>query len=1106
MSKLRYSFSVPKTTRIILSLFFVLLAFSANIVGQTLTPTSETYCEGSLGVIITADDLLVGDDYEIWAGENPWSLFMVHDFQAAAATYQLPGFWEGDIYELRSAGGAVFVTITITQVNLYQVTGSGTLCNGGNVTIQLAASQADVEYELYRDGNLVETLPGIHWGGAINFTPVSVAGVYTVMAVSPDCSVQMNGEAIVSEQPVSSFTFDLNNVCSGTPITFTSTVTGGTPPYTYVWDFGEGEITTDQPEYTYVFPAFGNIDQDFEVFHNIIDASTCTSLESSEIVTVSQRPDANLQQVIVPQPPQNVWGDCSGDPFFMLEVSNESTTIDFNTTYTIDWGDGNANVFDNTFTGTTHIYDDFGNYELLHTILGNNGCEATFTESVFYGTNAVGGIAIVGSITGCAPIDVSFELTGVDVNPPGTEYHIDFGDGLFVVFMQEDLIDDYWDDDEAKYIVSHTYNESSCGQPNNRFVAELTITNPCVPPVFTTVGPIQVSRPAIPDFFRDEFPDDPIIACVNTPITFANDTDEGCLVIDNNNNISQTNYYWDFNNDGTIQSTAVSPTFTYDTPGNYQVRLTAHTAEGEAGDCGSTFILRDICIQEVPVPDFNMVHGPPTCVPYIVDFNNLTTHSACATPEYTWNIIPNNGFIFLDGTDASSVNPRIEFQQMGTYTITLRASTYSNGALCTHVFSIDQTLSITDQPEISLFENSFELCGFQDITFTNQTIEFADNGQNINDYEWVVIRPDASVDIFTDEYPTIDFNQYGFHNIQVGIENICGVAVPVIITVEVVPELSNIAIDALVDEVCVGESLGVIITGQDPQNGGGDYEYSWEIDEGSGWVVINGETGPNLDYQEALTFNPTRFRRIVSARICEDIGLFEVTVSQNITDNFVVNDATQHICSSAAPDLLNGSAPNGGSGIYDYLWQQSTDNGANWFDANGVNDEINYAPPALNQDTRYRRTIFSGNCISISDEVLAMVYGPIVNNAIASPTSELCAGEVPTGLTGSTPSQTGNNGFSFQWQSSEDGIIFSDINGSTSTNYAPGSLSETIYFRRLVTSDAPVPVGCNVSESNTVMVIALENPEANVGPDFLIPYGTTTTLNGVAASGTPPYG
>jgi PKD repeat protein len=722
---------------------------------------------------------------------------------------------------------------------------------------------------------------------------------------------------------------------------------------------------------------------------------------------------------------------------------------------------------------------------------------------VFYGTNPTGGISIGGSITGCSPLDADFTLTSdVDSNPPGTTYNIDFGDGQNLTFEHEDLIN-YWNAVEGQYIITHTYVASSCDQSNNGYNINLIIENPCSQ-IFSTTGPVKVSTPAVPDFMRNDFPDDPIIACVNSNITFTNETIEGCLII-GSGNTNATNYYWDFNDDGIIESTIENPTYSYNTPGTYTIRMRAHTAEGEAGNCGSTEITREICVQEEPAPNFNMIIGPQTCVPLEVEFNNTTVHSPCATPEYTWNIIPNNGFEFYDGTDANSANPRIRFLQMGNYIVTLRAQTYSNGVICAEVFSADQVIEITDTPEITIYENNFELCGPQAISFDNSILEYNNNGQPINDYEWVVTKPDNSQEIYTDAYPTIDFDQFGIYSINLGIINVCGSSQPAIITVEVVPELSNIAIDATVNEVCIGQSLGVLITGETPQDGGGNYLYIWEIDEGNGWEILPGESGINLDYQEPLTFNPTRFRRTVTARICEDADIFEVTVSPNLTDNFISNDQTQYICSNTAPDELIGSLPNGGSGIYDYLWEQSIDQGQNWTAANGVNDEINYAPSALSDNIWYRRTISSGNCISISDAVSIEVYGPIVINTITSNTSQLCAGNQPEIINGSTPAQAGNTDFSFQWQSSTDGINYTDIAGADEINYSPGPLNETTFFRRLVLSGAPVPTGCNLSESNIIQITAFENPTADAGTDFSIPYGTSTNLNATVDLGTPPY-
>jgi len=1078
-------------------LILILQLTALSVSGQTLTPSSETYCEGSVGVLITADNLTIGQTYELWVGAQPWSLNFELDFVAADVSYQIPGLWSENLYELRLDDGTVFETITITQINKYDISGGGTICNGNTVVISVIESQSGVDYELYRDNVLVETKPGIHWGGAVEFSPVNVPGTYIVMASGPDCDIQMNGQAIVSEQPVSSFVFDPNNVCSGTPITFTSSVSDGTPPYSYKWNFGGSLITTNQSVITYVLPAYGNGSQDITVSHYVIDADDCESDPTSETVTVVQRPDASLS-------PSPAWNGCNVGGTYELTVHNTSTTQATNTGYTIDWGDGSApDIFDETFTDATHLYTNPGSYELVLTVEGANGCDATFTESVFYGTNPTGGISISGSITGCSPLDVEITLTAdVDLNPSGTTYDIDFGDGQSLIFEHDDLIN-YWNAVEGQYIITHTYVESSCDQSNNGYSINLIIENPCSQ-IYSNAGPVKVSTPAVPDFMRNDFPDDPIIACVNSNITFTNETIEGCLII-GSGNTNATNYYWDFNNDGIIESTSANPTYIYNNPGTYTIQMIAHTAEGEAGDCGSAEITRQICVQDEPAPNFNMIIGPQTCVPLEVEFNNTTVHSPCAMPEYTWNIIPNNGFEFYDGTDANSTNPRIRFLEMGTYIVTLRAQTYSNGAICAEVFSTDQVIEITDNPEIAIYENNFELCGPQAISFNNSILEYNSNGQPINDYEWVVTKPDNSQEIYNGAYPTIDFDQFGIYSINLGIINVCGSSLPAIITVEVVPELSNIAINASVNEVCIGQSLGVLITGETPQDGGGNYLYTWEIDEGTGWEILPGESGINLDYQEPLTFNPTRFRRTVTARICEDSDIFEVTVSPNLTDNFISNDQTQYICSNTAPDELIGSLPNGGSGIYEYLWEQSIDQGQNWTAANGVNNEINYAPSGLSDDIWYRRTISSGNCISISDAVSIEVYGPIVINTITSNTSQLCAGNPPEIINGSTPAQAGNTDFSFQWQSSTDGINYTDIAGADERNYSPGSLNETTYFRRLVLSGAPVPTGCNLSESNTVQITAFENPTADAGTDFSIPYGTSTNLNATVDLGTPPY-
>ena len=53
---------------------------------------------------------------------------------------------------------------------------------------------------------------------------------------------------------------------------------------------------------------------------------------------------------------------------------------------------------------------------------------------------------------------------------------------------------------------------------------------------------------------------------------------------------SPTGWQWDFQNDGTVDSTARSPSFTYTTPGTYAVKLRASNASGGDDELKTAYI------------------------------------------------------------------------------------------------------------------------------------------------------------------------------------------------------------------------------------------------------------------------------------------------------------------------------------------------------------------------------------------------------------------------------------------------------------------------------------------------------------------------------------
>ncbi len=93
-------------------------------------------------------------------------------------------------------------TVNISP-SLFTVTGGGSYCAGSSgVPVGLNSSTNAIDYQLWRGGTLVTTNPGT--GTLLNFGLITTAGSYTVVAVDPasSCQLNMSGSANVVVNPV----------------------------------------------------------------------------------------------------------------------------------------------------------------------------------------------------------------------------------------------------------------------------------------------------------------------------------------------------------------------------------------------------------------------------------------------------------------------------------------------------------------------------------------------------------------------------------------------------------------------------------------------------------------------------------------------------------------------------------------------------------------------------------------------------------------------------------------------------------------------------------------------------------------------------------------
>jgi len=211
--------------------------------------------------------------------------------------------------------------------------------------------------------------------------------------------------------------------------------------------------------------------------------------------------------------------------------------------------------------------------------------------------------------------------------------------------------------------------------------------------------------------------------------------------------------------------------------------------------------------------------------------------------------------------------------------------------------------------------------------------------------------------------------------------------------------------------VCYGQTI--TISGDQPTGGNNSYTYSWQSSsDNTGWTTVNGQSGQN--YSMLLT-SSTYFRRIVTSGPCvKTSNSVYVIVQQPITANTIT--ANQSICYNTTPALLNGSTPAGADGNYNYQWQSSTDNGANWNTISGATS-INYQAAVLTITTQFRRIVTTALCNGAQQNIsntVTISVSPQNTNVVTSAS----AGTICTGTTFTYHPTARVAGTSFTWTSS----------------------------------------------------------------------------------------
>lgn len=294
--------------------------------------------------------------------------------------------------------------------------------------------------------------------------------------------------------------------------------------------------------------------------------------------------------------------------------------------------------------------------------------------------------------------------------------------------------------------------------------------------------------------------------------------------------------------------------------------------------------------------------------------------------------------------------------------------------------------------------------------------------------------------------------------------------------------------------ICMDE-IPAPLRGTSPKGGDGTFTYQWQQkQQGGPWTDIGSNNDSLLYYFASGLTDTTFFRRVVTsagATLNDTSKIITIFVHDPVTGNGISSD--QLLCNNESPNPLTGNVYSGGDYMNYYFQWESSPNNSDYDTVPGAHNET-FSPGALTDSTYFRRVITSGACSLTSNSVLIQVLDPIENNNISS-NQDVCYNLTADQLIGTNPTGGDNANYSYLWEESNNQTTWANASGTNDqSNYEPGNLTQTKYFRRTVSSGAG---WLCIHVSDTVKIDVLESITNNtISQDDTVCTNDLITLTG----------
>ncbi|BAV08633.1 hypothetical protein FLA_4679 [Filimonas lacunae] len=512
------------------------------------------------------------------------------------------------------------------------------------------------------------------------------------------CVADTVKKIVVYAPPQAAFVANEPVICAKGTYTFTGTATyEGTGSLQWYWIMGNGNTQTSATNITQ--PETYNTGGNYTVKLVVKAGSLCASDTISKVVKVYSAPTVSISYPEGCLPKDG-----------MVTFANNSTVADGQTITSHQWNFGDANATaanPNTATvaSPSHVYVQYGNYNVTYKATSTNGCvtdtviKAVFNPAPQFTYDVLTAVCEKAAAVSVAKALVTNGVPGTGIyKGPGTSTTGVFtpsqaGAGVHTIWYV--YTTDLGCVDSAKQtievyaapVADFTFVNNVCAGGPTKFTPTATVatgntitqwswnfgdkntsnktTGTAFDYTYATYGTYRVILTATSNHNCASVPDTQSVVVQPLPVADFTVPDTICMpggaaVFTNKSSVPGNGslaYNWNFG-DGTSTSATVSPSHIYATSGSYTVTLTATTAAG----CVNTAAKVADKFSDKPVAIFTVVPAE-ICQDGQVKFTDASTAAGSTVSKWGWT--------FSDGTTASIASPVKVYKQAGTATATL---------------------------------------------------------------------------------------------------------------------------------------------------------------------------------------------------------------------------------------------------------------------------------------------------------------------------------------------------------------------------------------------------------------------------------------------------